>query len=255
MDQCMDQCMDQRMDQLNDQLNGPMDQMHGPTNGPMDQMDGPLTGGSSRALRRASAARVQARDFSSWRFWQSRRLFTRPTPITRPQNCLFYRSSTDEQHVFFPHLSLQLRAKTRCCVNGRPLISAARDIESSDYGGTSDPYCLLELSGVRRRTATIFRTLKPVWGERFVFVGSKELETDEVECNLFDEDRFGAHDFLGGITIPIPLVEEGTKAPAHWVCLQPKKPAKEPFRGTLKACSILSTRTSPKFHFNFAARL
>ena len=32
-------------------------------------------------------------------------------------------------------------------------VLAARDIESSDYGGTSDPYCLLELSGVRRRTA------------------------------------------------------------------------------------------------------
>ena len=80
----------------------------------------------------------------------------------------------------------------------------------------------------------------------------------EVECNLFDEDRFGAHDFLGGITIPIPLVEEGTKAPAHWVRLQPKKPAKEPFRGTLKACScppLALSRLRLFISFSFASRL
>ena len=29
-------------------------------------------------------------------------------------------------------------------------ILAARDIESADYGGTSDPYCLLDLRGVRQ---------------------------------------------------------------------------------------------------------
>lgn len=101
---------------------------------------------------------------------------------------------------------------------------------------------------MRRRTATIFRTVRPVWGERFAFVASKELETDEVACNLFDEDRFGSHDFLGGVTIPVHAVEEGVDAPAHWVRLQPRKPAQESFRGTLHVACYRDADVPGRLH-------
>jgi Ca2+-dependent lipid-binding protein len=106
-----------------------------------------------------------------------------------------------------------------------------------------------QIQRVRRYAwATIFRTLRPVWGERFAFVASKELEMDEVECNLFDEDRFGAHDFLGGVSIPVSMVEEGTHAPAHWVRLNPQKPAKQPFRGTLSLACYLDADVPGRLH-------
>ena len=112
-------------------------------------------------------------------------------------------------------------------------VLAARDIESADFGGTSDPYCQLDLNGAKHKTKTIWKTLRPVWGERFEFVGAKELDKDAVDITLFDEDLFGAHDFLGAITIPVHLVEEGTKVAAHWVKLMPKKPAVEKAHGRL----------------------
>jgi Ca2+-dependent lipid-binding protein len=49
-------------------------------------------------------------------------------------------------------------------------VLAARDIESTDFGGTSDPYCQLDLNSVKHKTKTIWKTLRPVWSERFEFV-------------------------------------------------------------------------------------
>ena len=128
-------------------------------------------------------------------------------------------------------------------------ILAARDLHSADLGGTSDPYCMLDLGASRHRTETVFRTLHPAWGERFDFVAAKELEADSVECQVFDEDRFGSHTFLGGVTIPIHAVEEGdANVAAHWVRLQPKKPPPEPFRGTLALACYMDADVPGRLH-------
>ena len=43
----------------------------------------------------------------------------------------------------------------------------ARGLAAMDYGGTSDPYCVLQCGVVKSKTRTINRTLSPKWNETF----------------------------------------------------------------------------------------
>ena len=112
---------------------------------------------------------------------------------------------------------------------------AARDLEAADFGGTSDPYVLLELDGETRKTEVIPRSLRPVWGARFELVAAKALADSALTLSVFDHDAFGSHDFLGGVRVPIGSVEEGeADVRAHWVRLRAKPPPPPKDRGTLR---------------------
>ena len=114
-------------------------------------------------------------------------------------------------------------------------VLAARDLEAADFGGTSDPYVLLELDGETRKTEVIPRSLRPVWGARFELVAAKALADSALTLSVFDHDAFGSHDFLGGVRIPIRSVEEGeANVRAHWVRLRAKPPPPPKDRGTLR---------------------
>ncbi|EEH52441.1 uncharacterized protein MICPUCDRAFT_63907 [Micromonas pusilla CCMP1545] len=154
-------------------------------------------------------------------------------------------------------------------------ILAARNLEGTDLGGTSDPYASVALGEITRKTSTAFRTCDPAWGERFEFIAAKALEDDEVIVTLYDEDLVGAHDFLGQITIPVRAVDEarrgGSERPwvgddddgepdancsrvrAHWVKLQSKRPPPERDRGVVTLGCYLDADVEERLHVTVAS--
>ena len=70
----------------------------------------------------------------------------------------------------------------------RVRVIEAKNLPAMDWGGTSDPYIVATFENKTRKTATIFKTLHPVWNELLQF-GTKVDEMDhllQLEC--FDQD-------------------------------------------------------------------
>eukprot|EP01059_Diplonema_ambulator_P014527 TRINITY_DN25438_c0_g1_i1.p1 TRINITY_DN25438_c0_g1~~TRINITY_DN25438_c0_g1_i1.p1 ORF type:complete len:1112 (+),score=190.88 TRINITY_DN25438_c0_g1_i1:70-3336(+) len=86
-------------------------------------------------------------------------------------------------------------------------VNCAKDLIAADAIGTSDPYVVLEASGVvptteKLRTAALRKNLNPVWNERFKF----DLTADaaiSLRFIVYDDDRLGEHDFLGFATVSL----------------------------------------------------
>uniref|UniRef100_A0A803MLH4 Uncharacterized protein n=1 Tax=Chenopodium quinoa TaxID=63459 RepID=A0A803MLH4_CHEQI len=74
-----------------------------------------------------------------------------------------------------------------------------------DLLGTSDPYVKLRLSNVKRtlgKTSIKNRTLNPKWNEDFkLFV--KDPETQVLELQVYDWDKFGGDDYMGMQVVPL----------------------------------------------------
>ncbi|XP_010689952.2 synaptotagmin-3 isoform X1 [Beta vulgaris subsp. vulgaris] len=74
-----------------------------------------------------------------------------------------------------------------------------------DILGTSDPYVKLKLSGVTRptkKTTIKMRNLNPEWNEDFKLI-VKDPETQVLELQVYDWDKFGGHDNLGMQIVPL----------------------------------------------------
>lgn len=48
-------------------------------------------------------------------------------------------------------------------------IVKAEDLLAADFGGYSDPFCVLELVNNRLQTNTVYKNLCPVWNKTFEF--------------------------------------------------------------------------------------
>eukprot|EP00946_MAST-07B_sp_MAST-7B-sp1_P000575 g575.t1 len=84
----------------------------------------------------------------------------------------------------------------------------ATNIKKADRVGKSDPYAVVYVNGVRRaRSPCLKRTLNPHWEEIMEFavpredLGSLKLSDATLELALFDMDRVGKDDFLGGVQL------------------------------------------------------
>jgi hypothetical protein len=84
----------------------------------------------------------------------------------------------------------------------------ATNIKKADRFGKSDPYVLVYINGVRRaRSTCLKRTLNPYWEQIMEFTvfredwGSSNLSDATLELALFDMDKVGKHDFLGGVQL------------------------------------------------------
>lgn len=82
-------------------------------------------------------------------------------------------------------------------------IIEARDLAAKDRGGTSDPFCILNLGqDVSLKTSVIHKTLNPVWNSVFDIPITPRMLDFDIKCVVWDKDLFGK-DFLGQIVIPI----------------------------------------------------
>eukprot|EP00755_Sulcionema_specki_P004516 Sspe_Gene.4546::Locus_1490_Transcript_2_3_Confidence_0.400_Length_2895::g.4546::m.4546 len=80
-------------------------------------------------------------------------------------------------------------------------VNWAQDLIAADAMGTSDPYVVLEVTGLTKKTESVTtskkqKTLNPVWNERYRF----DLANGAVvvlRFTVYDHDKMGQPDFLG----------------------------------------------------------
>uniref|UniRef100_A0A673JFX1 Synaptotagmin-1-like n=2 Tax=Sinocyclocheilus rhinocerous TaxID=307959 RepID=A0A673JFX1_9TELE len=89
----------------------------------------------------------------------------------------------------------------------------AQDLPAMDIGGTSDPYVKVYLLPDKKKkfeTKVQRKNLCPVFNETFIFkIPYAELGGKTLVLQVFDFDRFGKHDVIGQITIPMNCVDLG----------------------------------------------
>ena len=92
-------------------------------------------------------------------------------------------------------------------------VVSASKIEAADFGGSSDPYVRVNLMRLgddevqkdddTRRTKTQYKTLDPVWEEKFVFEHVNSGGDSTMLLELFDHDLIGADDEMAQIVFPV----------------------------------------------------
>ncbi|KAI3969441.1 hypothetical protein MKX01_020002 [Papaver californicum] len=97
-----------------------------------------------------------------------------------------------------------------------------RNLKACDPNGFSDPYVKLQLGKQRLKTKVVKKNLNPSWNEDFSF--RVEDLNEELQINVFDEDKFLAHDFIGQVKIPISEIFDAQNKTlgTSWYTLQPK---------------------------------
>ncbi|KAI4899008.1 hypothetical protein NFI96_024076 [Prochilodus magdalenae] len=92
-------------------------------------------------------------------------------------------------------------------------ILQAQDLAAMDIGGTSDPYVKVYLLPDKKKkfeTKVQRKNLCPVFNETFIFkIPYAELGGKTLVLQVFDFDRFGKHDVIGQIKIPMNSVDLG----------------------------------------------
>ncbi|XP_077591482.1 synaptotagmin Va isoform X2 [Stigmatopora nigra] len=90
-------------------------------------------------------------------------------------------------------------------------ILQAQDLAAMDMGGTSDPYVKVYMLPDKKKkfeTKVQRKNLCPVFNETFIFkVPYTELGGQTLVLQVFDFDRFGKHDVIGEIKIPMNSVD------------------------------------------------
>uniref|UniRef100_A0A8B9JFV9 Synaptotagmin-1-like n=1 Tax=Astyanax mexicanus TaxID=7994 RepID=A0A8B9JFV9_ASTMX len=92
-------------------------------------------------------------------------------------------------------------------------ILQAQDLAAMDIGGTSDPYVKVFLLPDKKKkfeTKVQRKNLCPVFNETFIFkIPYAELGGKILVLLVYDFDRFGKHDVIGQIKIPMNCVDLG----------------------------------------------
>uniref|UniRef100_A0A8C5HLP6 Synaptotagmin-1-like n=1 Tax=Gouania willdenowi TaxID=441366 RepID=A0A8C5HLP6_GOUWI len=106
-------------------------------------------------------------------------------------------------------------------------IIQAQDLPAMDMGGTSDPYVKVYMLPDKKKkfeTKVQRKNLCPVFNETFTFkIPYSELGGQTLVLQVFDFDRFGKHDTIGEIKIPMNTVDLG-----HCVLKARDPPTKTP---------------------------
>ncbi|EFO87952.1 hypothetical protein GCK72_018984 [Caenorhabditis remanei] len=91
------------------------------------------------------------------------------------------------------------------------VIVQAEELPAMDLGGTSDPYVKLFLLPEKKKkfqTKVQRKSLNPVFNESFTFkIPFSEIAGQTLVLNVFDFDRFGKHDQIGQISIPLGKID------------------------------------------------
>ncbi|CAL2043345.1 unnamed protein product [Caenorhabditis brenneri] len=91
------------------------------------------------------------------------------------------------------------------------VIVQAEELPAMDLGGTSDPYVKLFLLPEKKKkfqTKVQRKSLNPVFNESFTFkIPFAEIAGQTLVLNVFDFDRFGKHDQIGQISIPLGKID------------------------------------------------
>uniref|UniRef100_K3WDA2 C2 domain-containing protein n=1 Tax=Globisporangium ultimum (strain ATCC 200006 / CBS 805.95 / DAOM BR144) TaxID=431595 RepID=K3WDA2_GLOUD len=78
----------------------------------------------------------------------------------------------------------------------------ARDLKGENLSGTSDPYCQVEVMGLKKKTSTKYETLGCVFDEILFFhstnIGRNELKQATIKISVWDKEKVMKDNFIGG---------------------------------------------------------
>ncbi|XP_058020336.1 ras GTPase-activating protein 4-like isoform X1 [Ahaetulla prasina] len=105
-------------------------------------------------------------------------------------------------------------------------IVEGKNLPAKDITGSSDPYCIVKIDNETIiRTATVWKTLFPFWGEEYEVHLSPSFRC--VSFYVMDEDALSRDDVIGKVCIPQSLLAEHPKGYSGWLNLTEIDPDEE----------------------------
>ncbi|KAG5844338.1 ras GTPase-activating protein 4 [Anguilla rostrata] len=105
-------------------------------------------------------------------------------------------------------------------------IVEAKNLPVKDITGSSDPYCIVRIDNEAIiRTATIWKTLSPFWGEEYNVHLPPSFHT--VSFHLLDEDSLSRDDVIGKVSISKEVLTAKPQGIDGWVNLTEIDPDEE----------------------------
>ncbi|XP_046944157.1 rasGAP-activating-like protein 1 isoform X2 [Lynx rufus] len=101
-----------------------------------------------------------------------------------------------------------------------------RALPAKDVSGSSDPYCLVKVDDeVVARTATVWRSLSPFWGEEYTI--HLPLDFHHLAFYVLDEDTVGHDDVIGKISLSRDAIAADPRGIDSWIDLSRVDPDAE----------------------------
>uniref|UniRef100_A0A2K6FVN3 RAS protein activator like 1 n=1 Tax=Propithecus coquereli TaxID=379532 RepID=A0A2K6FVN3_PROCO len=101
-----------------------------------------------------------------------------------------------------------------------------RALPAKDVSGSSDPYCLVKVDDeVVARTATVWRSLSPFWGEEYTV--HLPLDFHHLAFYVLDEDTVGHDDVIGKISLSREAIAADPRGIDSWINLSRVDPDAE----------------------------
>ncbi|XP_065191832.1 rasGAP-activating-like protein 1 [Sycon ciliatum] len=99
-------------------------------------------------------------------------------------------------------------------------VAEAKNLPAKDISGTSDPFCILRVDNQEvARTATVWKSLSPFWGEDFTLHIPRGFHN--ISVYVYDEDLVGQDDIIGKLSLSHSTVTKSVKGVDGWFPLQP----------------------------------
>ncbi|XP_022103860.1 rasGAP-activating-like protein 1 isoform X3 [Acanthaster planci] len=98
-------------------------------------------------------------------------------------------------------------------------IGEAKDLPGKDLiSRSSDPYCLIKIDNeVVARTATVWKTLTPFWGEEYFFHLPGGFQN--LSVYVFDEDTVSEDDIIGKVSVDKDVLQDTPRGLEKWLQL------------------------------------
>eukprot|EP00211_Chloroparvula_japonica_P002479 CAMPEP_0119127662 /NCGR_PEP_ID=MMETSP1310-20130426/6125_1 /TAXON_ID=464262 /ORGANISM="Genus nov. species nov., Strain RCC2339" /LENGTH=438 /DNA_ID=CAMNT_0007117941 /DNA_START=87 /DNA_END=1399 /DNA_ORIENTATION=- len=88
------------------------------------------------------------------------------------------------------------------------LVNKAENLDAHDDNHLSDPYVELSMEKVTKKTAIVKKTLNPTFMEEFYFDVQAGGKLPDIKVMVWDWDKFGGDDVIGGCLIPVSSLTE-----------------------------------------------
>ncbi|XP_072206972.1 rasGAP-activating-like protein 1 isoform X1 [Excalfactoria chinensis] len=101
-----------------------------------------------------------------------------------------------------------------------------KELPAKDVSGSSDPYCVVKVDNeVVARTATVWRSLNPFWGEEFTLRLPSGFHG--LTIYVLDEDTIGHDDVIGKVSLSHQQISAQPRGIDSWLSLAPVHPDQE----------------------------
>ncbi|KAM6112024.1 rasGAP-activating-like protein 1 [Pterocles gutturalis] len=101
-----------------------------------------------------------------------------------------------------------------------------KDLPAKDVSGSSDPYCVVKVDDeVVARTATVWKSLNPFWGEEYTLRLSRGFRS--LTIYVLDEDTIGQDDVIGKVSLSRQQIAAEPRGIDGWLSLAPVDPDEE----------------------------